>query len=260
VTVPPTADVVPATVLAAAIAAAAMGLAAPSFGRPPPPRLRDLRSPRAARGRTSRSQMFRLRPPSLHRRVRALAIVVGAAVATVVAPLAVPVVIGVLLILPAARARRATQRRHRAEVIELPEVAELLATAVEAGLTTGDAIAVVGEQLSGGLGRQLEAARRAVMVGHRLTDAMQAAADRAGPAGQSLFGILGDGVASGAPVAPALRRLAADGRETRRRHAEAAARRLPVKLLFPLVGCVLPAFALLTVVPVVAGALRSLRH
>ena len=30
------------------------------------------------------------------------------------------------------------------------------------------------------------------MVGRRLTDAMQAAADRAGPAGRSLFGILGE--------------------------------------------------------------------
>jgi tight adherence protein C len=259
VTMPPTADVVPATVLAAGIALAAMGLAAPSFARRSPPRLRHLVSQPGLR-RTARSPMLRLPPPRVHHQVRAVAIVVAAAVATVVVPLAVPAVIGVLLILPACRARRATRRRHRAEVIELPEVAELLATAVEAGLTPGDAMAVVGQQLSGRLGRQLEILRRDVMVGHRLADAIRAAADRAGPAGRSLFGILGDGVASGAPVAPGLRRLAADGRETRRRHAEAAARRLPVKLLFPLVGCVLPAFALLTVVPVVAGALRSLHH
>jgi hypothetical protein len=32
-----------------------------------------------------------------------------------------------------------------------------------------------------------------------------------------------------------------------------------VKLLFPLVLCTLPAFALLTVVPLLAGSLRSLR-
>ena len=40
--------------------------------------------------------------------------------------------------------------------------------------------------------------------------------------------------------------------------AEEAARRVPVKLLFPLVLCVLPAFALLTVAPLLAGAHWSL--
>jgi len=43
----------------------------------------------------------------------------------------------------------------------------------------------------------------------------------------------------------------------RRRNAEIAARRVPIKLLFPLVFCVLPSFALLTVVPVLAGSLKS---
>jgi len=51
----------------------------------------------------------------------------------------------------------------------------------------------------------------------------------------------------GTPLLPALDRLALDARLDRRRRAEEAARRVPVKLLFPLVLCVLPAFGLLTV-------------
>ena len=63
----------------------------------------------------------------------------------------------------------------------------------------------------------------------------------------------------GTPLLPALDRVAVDARARRRVAADEAARRVPVKLLFPLVLCILPAFALLTVVPLLAGALRSLR-
>jgi len=55
-----------------------------------------------------------------------------------------------------------------------------------------------------------------------------------------------------------LRRLAADLRAGARRRAETRARKVPVRLLFPLVGCTLPAFVLVTVVPPVLGALGSL--
>ena len=59
----------------------------------------------------------------------------------------------------------------------------------------------------------------------------------------------------GAPAGPALTRLAHDVRADLRRRAEARARTLPVKLLFPLVFLVLPAFGLLTVVPALLAAL-----
>ena len=63
----------------------------------------------------------------------------------------------------------------------------------------------------------------------------------------------------GLPLAPALDRLAADARTTRRRLGEAAARRLPVRLIFPLVTCTLPSFVLLAIAPAVLGALSTLR-
>ena len=54
----------------------------------------------------------------------------------------------------------------------------------------------------------------------------------------------------GSPASASLARLAQEVRADVRRRAEARARTVPVRLLFPLVFCVLPAFALLTVVPV----------
>ena len=62
----------------------------------------------------------------------------------------------------------------------------------------------------------------------------------------------------GAAVGARLERLALDARLAHRRRAEEAARRLPVQLLFPLVGCILPAFGLLTVVPLLAASMPRL--
>jgi len=62
---------------------------------------------------------------------------------------------------------------------------------------------------------------------------------------------------SGAPTAELLERLADEARADLRRRAEAHARRVPVRLLFPLVFLVLPAFGLLTVVPALLAGLRQ---
>jgi pilus assembly protein TadC len=55
-----------------------------------------------------------------------------------------------------------------------------------------------------------------------------------------------------------IEQIAVEARRDRQRRAEVAARRVPVRLLFPLVTCILPAFGLLTVVPLVAGSFQSL--
>lgn len=62
----------------------------------------------------------------------------------------------------------------------------------------------------------------------------------------------------GAPALPALERVAFELRLTRRLEAEAHAKRTSVLLLLPLVLCVLPAFVLLAIVPLVLGALAAL--
>ena len=62
----------------------------------------------------------------------------------------------------------------------------------------------------------------------------------------------------GGSVQGSLRTIVAQLRSERRVRAEELARRAPVKMLFPLVFMVLPAFLLLTVVPVLVATVRSL--
>ena len=62
----------------------------------------------------------------------------------------------------------------------------------------------------------------------------------------------------GVPLQPALQRASDEAHRRRRVRAEEAARRMPVLMLFPLVFCILPAFCLLTVVPLLAGSVADL--
>lgn len=95
--------------------------------------------------------------------------------------------------------------------------------------------------------------------GQRIADALDGLPHALGEPARPVVRVLAGAERYGTPLLPALDRLALDARLDRRRRAEEAARRVPVKLLFPLVLCVLPAFGLLTVAPLLAGALQALR-
>lgn len=155
--------------------------------------------------------------------------------------------------------RRGARRRAGQQLVdELPEVVDLLALAVSTGLTVPLAVGVVAERgvgrIAASLGRSVEAATQ----GGVLSDALDAVVVELGDEVRPLVRVLTGALRDGTEVVPALDRLAGEVRVQRRRAAEERARRLPVQLLFPLVVCVLPAFALLTVVPLLAGALQGL--
>jgi tight adherence protein C len=155
---------------------------------------------------------------------------------------------------------RRDARRRRAQLgRELPDAVDLLVLAVGAGLTVPLAVAAVARRSDGLLAAELRRVLADVRRGRRLADALDDLPARAGEGTRPLVGALVASERYGAPVLHGLERLAEELRRDARRRAEEAARRVPVKLLFPLVTCTLPAFALLTVAPLIAGTLGSLR-
>ncbi|HEX9994063.1 MAG TPA: type II secretion system F family protein, partial [Acidimicrobiales bacterium] len=108
------------------------------------------------------------------------------------------------------------------------------------------------------VGAALRHVADAIALGRRAADAIDELPALAGEAVRPVSAALSASDRYGVPLGPSLAVLALEVRADRRRRAEAAARRVPVKLLFPLVLCVLPAFGLLTVVPLLAGAATSL--
>jgi tight adherence protein C len=194
--------------------------------------------------------------PLLARRI-GMAAVLALATAPVLAA-AAPVSALVGWAWPTVRARSDERRRLAALAADLPDVVDLFVLAVGAGLTVALAVATVSRRAGGPLGAELRQVCDDVAVGRRLAEALEDVPARAGEAVRPLVAALVASERYGAPLSSGLERLADEVRRDRRRRAEEAARRIPVKLLFPLVGCTLPAFALLTVAPLIAGAVRSL--
>ncbi len=186
-------------------------------------------------------------------------------VAAIVIAVGVDPVLGVgagLMVWVAPHRRRAREQRQKhAEVLEeLPEVIDLLRLAISSGLNVHLAVAEVGERLCGPVGLGLVGASGRVRAGMRLADALETLPDAVGEPVRPLVRVLVDGDRYGTDLEPALEQLAADSRLLRRRRAEESARRLPLRLLFPLVICILPAFILLTLAPVLAETLVALRQ
>lgn len=155
------------------------------------------------------------------------------------------------------RRRRATRRAADQLIVEVPDVVDLFRVAAGGGLTVMQAVEAVAAVSGGQLAPVLRDVHRRVVLGERLVDSLELLG-RVGEPVRPLAGALISAERDGAALAGPLERASDHARDLRRRKAEEAARRVPVQLLFPLVACVLPAFALLTVVPLLAGTLQTL--
>lgn len=151
-----------------------------------------------------------------------------------------------------ARGERSGSRRGQREITAaLPAAADLLRVAVSAGHSLHGAVAVVAKFGEGPVCEAIGGAHRRYEHGSTLVEELASLPRVLGPTSRSFASTLVMALSSGAPVSSALQRLADSERRRSRRQIEERVRRLPVLLLAPLVGLVLPAFVMLTIVPVV---------
>jgi Flp pilus assembly protein TadB len=153
--------------------------------------------------------------------------------------------------------RRRRLRRHEAVIRrELPIVVDLVGVGLAAGCTPFHSLEHSARFGPRATAEALRGVLQACARGRSFDDALRELGSAIAML-RPLADALRTSARLGTPAAPALSRLAAEVRADVRRRAEARARTVPVRLCFPLVLCVLPAFGLLTVVPVVLGGLRS---
>jgi Flp pilus assembly protein TadB len=240
------------------VAAVLAGLAAGLLPRPP---IRALApAPSASNGPadpTARSAdadwTVRFRLPLSALAGSGALVLVGGTAGLVLAPIATAACWWVI-----ARAEPSAARRERAELRrEMPHLARLLAAALSAGEAPAEAARIVAAALPGPGGRRLAEAATRLRLGIDPVSVWDGLASE--PDLAPLARALARGQASGGSVVVSIERLGDELSRAARAAAEDRARRVGVKAAVPLGVCLLPAFLLIGIAPVVGGLLASLR-
>ncbi|TIC85088.1 type II secretion system protein [Nocardioides sp. GY 10113] len=240
-------------VLAVLAAIAAAALLAPA-----PPRVRGAVR-RAGPAAVSAPQRSAVPRGSVALRAASGLVAAAGAAAFLGGPLALPggAAVGIGTWVAAGRIEPRQVRRLREEARrDLPHLVGLLAAALRAGSAPPDAVNLVVLALPGA------AADRLAPVAARLALGADPGPLWSGLAADPALAPLGRTMArthrTGAPVAEAVQRLAADLAAGARAETEDRARSVGVRAAVPLGICLLPAFLLLGIVPVVAGLAGTL--
>lgn len=189
---------------------------------------------------------------------RALATVATIGAVVVMGPFLTVAVFGGIWV--AARLRPAlAERSHRRCVDrDLPDALDLLVLTVRAGLTPRQAMETLIDAAPPTIGPACAAVMHRTERGQSFADSLRALPDILGSSAIDVADAISSCERYGLPLGPLLDQITTETRAARRRLADADARKLPVRLSFPLVLCTLPSFVLLAIAPAVMAALSSL--
>ncbi len=141
-------------------------------------------------------------------------------------------------------------KRQEQLLQQLPDVLDLLTLSVEAGLGFDAATAQVAASMHGALARELARMLHEMQMGQRRADALRALASRTSVMElRAVTSALVQAGELGVPIAHVLREQAHQMRTKRRQRAEEQARKLPVKVIFPLILCLFPALFIIVIGP-----------
>ena len=142
--------------------------------------------------------------------------------------------------------------RQRLIIKSLPDSMDLITTCVEAGLGLDAALAKVSDQMKGPLAMEISQTLREVSVGRLRREALSDLGERTGvPELISFVNAIIQAEQLGVSIAQVLKVQSDQMRTHRRQRAEQMAHEAPIKMMFPLVMCIFPAFMLVILGPAV---------
>lgn len=146
--------------------------------------------------------------------------------------------------------KSSADKRQQAIMRELPDILDQITIGVEAGLGFDAAMARSAKSNDGPLSEELSRTLQHVQAGLSRAEALRGLANRNKvPELRQFVGSILQAEQFGIPMAQVLRVQAQEQRRRRRQRAEEKAMKLPVKVLFPLILCILPALFVVLIGP-----------
>jgi tight adherence protein C len=163
--------------------------------------------------------------------------------------------VGVNLWLYDAGQKRTLRMQH-----DLPDAVDLLTISVEAGLGFDAALSQVARNTEGPLAMEFARLLQEMHIGRARGDAMRGLGERTTlPELRSFANALAQADSLGIPVGKVLRVQSAEMRVKRRQLAEEKAQKVAVKILFPLMFCILPTLFIIVLGPAAINLLQTLK-
>ena len=144
------------------------------------------------------------------------------------------------------------RKRQKAILLMIPDSLDLLTISVRAGLGFDAALGKVVEKLKGPLTEEFRRALAEVRVGKTRRDALRDIVPRTEvPALTNFIGAIIQAEQLGVSISKVLQVQSEQLRIERRQRAEELAAKAPIKMLFPLVGCIFPSLFIIILGPAI---------
>ena len=154
--------------------------------------------------------------------------------------------------------RRVNARKH-AILLQIPDALDLLTISVRAGLGFDAALGKVVEKLAGPLTDEFRRALAEVRMGKARRDALRDIVARTEVAPLTNFiGAIIQAEQLGVSISKVLQVQSEQLRIERRQRAEEMANKAPIKMLFPLVGCIFPSLFVVILGPAIILIIKNL--
>ncbi len=151
------------------------------------------------------------------------------------------------------------KKRQKAILLMIPDTLDLLTISVRAGLGFDAALAKVVEKLKGPLSDEFRRALAEVRVGKARRDALRDIVPRTEVIPLTNFiGAIIQAEQLGVSVSKVLQVQSEQLRIERRQRAEEQAAKAPIKMLFPLVGCIFPSLFIVILGPAIILIVQNL--